>query len=130
MKILGYSGSTIVDASLVMPIFILAVVSVILISVFLMNGTFYQVSVHWELIDKEATQSKTKTVYQEDKRDYETSTSFINGKKYICIEQDYETQGGVLLPKSLKGLTNGRIYEINEKETIQYFDFFKGQIEQ
>lgn len=130
MKRLGNSGSTIVEAALVMPIVILAVVSVILISVFLMNGTFYQVSVHWELIDKEATQSKTKTVYQEDKRDYETSTSFINGKKYICIEQDYETQGGGLLPKRLNGLTKGRIYEINEKETIQYFDFFKGQIEQ
>lgn len=125
MKKIGNSGSTIVEAAVVMPIVIMAIISVVLMGVFLIYSTFFQVSIHWELIDKEGVKSKTKNIYQEDKRVYEISKDFTNGKQYFYTEQDFETKGGVLLPNMLKGNIDGRIYVINEKETIRYFDFFK-----
>ncbi len=125
MKKIGNSGSTIVEAAVVMPIVIMAIISVVLMGVFLIYSTFFQVSLHWELIDKEGVKSKTKNIYQEDKRVYEISKDFTNGKQYFYTEQDFETKGGVLLPNMLKGNIDGRIYVINEKETIRYFDFFK-----
>ena len=125
MKKIGNSGSTIVEAAVVMPIVIMAIISVVLMGVFLIYSTFFQVSLHWELIDKEGVKSKTKNIYQEDKRVYEISKDFTNGKQYFYTEQNFETKGGVLLPNMLKGNIDGRIYVINEKETIRYFDFFK-----
>ena len=125
MKKIGNSGSTIVEAAVVMPIVIMAIISVVLMGVFLIYSTFFQVSLHWELIDKEGVKTKTKNIYQENKRVYEISKDFTNGKQYFYTEQDFETKGGVLLPNMLKWNIDGRIYVINEKETIRYFDFFK-----
>ena len=128
VKKLNNKGSTIVEAAVVMPIVILAIISIVVMMVFFVYSLYVQVSIHWELIDKEGAGSKTKVIFEEDKRTYNEDFTFINGKRAMNIDYRLQFDGGGLFKKKLKRKTNARIYEINEKDSIRYFDFFKEQI--
>lgn len=128
VKKLNNKGSTIVEAAVVMPIVILAIISIVVMMVFFVYSLYVQVSIHWELIDKECAGSKTKVIFEEDKRTYNEDFTFINGKRAMNIDYRLQFDGGGLFKNKLKRKTNARIYEINEKDSIRYFDFFKEQI--
>lgn len=123
-------GSTFVEAAIVMPVVILAMISVVLIMVFVTYVCTYQVDIHKKLLEESGNRTETRVTYDKTNRDYMLEDDYANGKAVVKTQKEVVTSGGGLLNSKLKGSVQSRVYEIDEKEIIRYSDFFKEQIKQ
>ncbi len=117
-------GSTFVEAAIVLPVTILAIIAVILIVSFLTHCAFFQVNIHGYLRREEGIVSKTRVTYK-TYEELNINDSYFGARRVMRVEEQIYGQGGALLNQILKKDIRARVYKINEKEIIMYNDFFK-----
>ena len=125
-KLKEEDGSTIVEASLVMPLVLLSMIAIVLTIVFLVESLFVESNVHSYLKYKAGVISNTRIVRSVES--YQEQTGRRNMVKIVAVDLNHYMKGGYLLPQRLKTKVAADSYVINEKKIIRYKDFFDQSI--
>ena len=121
-KLKEEDGSTMVEASLVMPLLLISLIAIVLTIVFLVESLFFGSNIHMFLKSQAGELSKTRIVRSVES--YDVTTGRRNMVKVLSVNEKYLMKGGYLLPKVLETTINADSYVINEKKIIRYKDFF------
>lgn len=117
-------GSAIVEAVIVLPIVILAVLGAVMIVSYLTETVFSSVDMHRQLIREAGVDSGTRKAYGRTYGDSEVRDDYIGGKKCKTASDKVIKQGGLLFDDKLSGNIKARVYIIDEKKTTRYKDMF------
>lgn len=118
-------GSTIVEAAIILPVVILAVISAVITVVFISNMVFSGVNVDEFLRLKTGELSGT-VREAEYIREYDFEKSRKNLTPALRIDRIEKIRGGGLVDKLLMGKIRQSGYKLREKNYILYKDLFNG----
>ena len=117
-------GSAIVEAVIVLPIVILAVMSVVVIISYISGTVFTSVDVHRHLRSEEGREAGTRATYGIEKTG-DISDEYHNGRKIKAANIVINQNGKFLLESELKKNKDARVYVIDEKKTTRYKDLLE-----
>ncbi len=115
-------GSSIVEAVIVLPIVILAVLCTVAISTYLCNAVFTSVDMHKNMTRAAGEETQTRILEGAPKRDYAISDGNVRGVSCKSASTTIRGPAGFLLEKQMRGEIEARIYVIDEKKITRYKD--------
>lgn len=122
MKIRSKKGTTMVEAAMIFPLVIAAVVAVLYIVINLYQSLSLQSSLHLAL--RKECGERSRTVYRLDEiKEYPAKTDQIGIRPVIKIEQEREYRINTFFKDSIMRKEDGRSYLVDEQELIRIFSF-------
>ena len=118
------NGSAVVEAVIVLPIVILALMSAIVIVSYISGRVFVAVDAHKYLRDEAGRETETRAAY-EIEEEGKVSDGYHNGRKIKRTDFTTERQKSFLIKNRMKKDKNARVYVIDEKKTTRYMDFLE-----
>ncbi len=115
-------GSSIVEAVIVLPIVILAVLCTVAISTYLCNAVFASVDMHKNMTRAAGEQTQTRILEGSPIRDYAISDGNVRGVSCKSASKTITGPAGFLLEKQMREEIEARIYVIDEKKITRYKD--------
>ncbi len=115
-------GSSIVEAVIVLPIVILAVLCTVAISTYLCNAVFTSVDMHKNMARASGEETQTRILEGTQTRDYAISDGNIRGVSCKSASTTITGPAGFLLENQMRGEIEARIYVIDEKKITRYKD--------
>lgn len=117
-------GATLVEASLIFPLVIAAVMAVIYIIILIYESFSLQSSLHLFLRDQSSQLSDT--IYREEElRNYEINHEFHSFRPIITGEEVQKYKAGNLIINEIMRTEKGRFYVIDEAEFIRKASLIK-----
>jgi hypothetical protein len=122
MKIRSKKGTTMVEAAMIFPLVIAAVVAVLYIVIGMYQSLSLQSSLHLAL--RKECGERSQTVYRLDEiREYPVMTDRIGIRPVIKTEQEREYRIKTLIKDRIVRKEEGRSYLVDEPELIRIFLF-------
>lgn len=118
-------GNAIVEAVIVLPVVILAVVSVIMLTTFLSGAVFNSVDAHRALRSEEGISSGTRVTYYDKAEHADISEEYKGGRKLMRTDILTQIDKGFLLENKIVNNREARVYVIDEKKTTRYMDLLE-----
>ncbi|MEL7654601.1 MAG: hypothetical protein AAGU75_01690 [Bacillota bacterium] len=119
-------GTTLVEASLIFPLVIAAVIAVLYIIIGLYLSLSIQTSLHLSL-RKECGEISQTVLRLEDYKDYPFEKDRINFRSALVIEEEKEYQIKGIFSNRIKRKEFGRSYIIDEAEIVRLRSILKGE---
>lgn len=117
-------GSSMVEAAVIFPLVILAVMAVIFILVFLFQEVTYNSRIHVALNATMGSETETVETYKNVPAGIKPYKSVHGIGECYYAESGLTFQKRGLLNKSFTKTLEGRVYSVDEKKFIRYTDFF------
>ena len=118
------NGSAVVEAVMVLPIVILALMSAIVIVSYISGRVFVVVDAHKHLRDEAGRETETRAAY-EIEEEGNVSDGYHNGRKIKKTDFTTERQKSFLIKNRMKKDKSARVYVIDEKKTTRYMDLLE-----
>jgi hypothetical protein len=122
MKIRSKKGTTIVEAAMIFPLVIAAVVAVLYIVINLYQSLSLQSSLHLAL--RKECGERSQTVYRMDQiKEYPSMTERIGIRQIVKMEEEREYRIKTLFKDQIVRTEKGRSYLIDEPDLIRILSF-------